>query len=260
MQLQRHLEQFDAAGVSVFAISYDPQEAQADFAREFGISFPLLADPDHEVIEATGILNTLVEPSHGIYGIPFPGSYVIDQDGTVAEKLFFRSYRSRPSAATVLRDGIGIDFEVANHPRADASGDGVSISATLGSLEMVFAEVASLYVDLEVDHGLHLYGQPIPEGFIATEVTVSAPDRIHVGSPRYPETVPFRVEGLDVDFRIFPEGQARISVSINNGLTEGDSFPLTVTVRYQTCSDRECFIPQERTLELVVPVAGLLRP
>ena len=79
-------------------------------------------------------------------------------------------------------------------------------------------------------------------------------------APRYPETVPFRVEGLDVDFRIFPEGQTRISVSINNGLTEGDSFPLTVTVRYQACSDRECFIPQERTLELVVPVAGLLRP
>ena len=97
MQLQRNLDQFDANGVAVFAISYDPVEAQAAFAKEYEITYPLLADPDHAAIEATGILNTLVRPDESVYGIPFPGSYVIGTDGTVR-----RSCSSR-STGTVLR-------------------------------------------------------------------------------------------------------------------------------------------------------------
>ena len=259
MQLQQNLEQFEASGVAVFAISYDPQDSQQEFAEEFGIAYPLLADPDHAVIEATGILNTLVEPEESVYGIPFPGTYVIGTDGMVEEKLFFQNYRTRASAATVLRDGLGLDFEVENHPHADVSGDGVSISATLGGDGMVFAEVSILYVDIELDEGLHLYGQPIPEGFIPTEVSVEAPEGVEVAPTRYPPTVPFHIDGIDEEFHTFEDGRIQIAVPINNGLREGDSFPLSVTVSYQACTDRECYLPQKRTLELDVPLRPLNR-
>ena len=259
MQLQRNLAQFEAANVAVFAISYDPIEEQQAFAKEFGISYPLLADPDHAVIEATGILNTLVKPDESVYGIPFPGSYVIGTDGTVEEKLFFQSHRSRPSATTVLRGGFGVDFEVESHPHADVSGDGVTISATLGNEGMVFGEVSMLYVDIDLDEGLHLYGQPIPEGFIATEVTAEAPEGVRVEETRYPSTVPFQIDGLDEEFQTFKAGQVRVEVPISNGLREGESFPLKVNVRYQACTDRECFLPQNRTLELNVPLLAQTR-
>ncbi|MBT5775528.1 MAG: redoxin domain-containing protein [Dehalococcoidia bacterium] len=259
MQLQQNIEQFDAADVAVFAISYDPLDSQQAFAEEFAISYPLLADPDHAAIEATGILNTLVEPEESVYGIPFPGSYVIGTDGTVEEKLFFQNYRNRASAATVLRDGLGLDFEVENHPHADVSGEGVSISATLGGEAMVFAEVSILYVDIDLDDGLHLYGQPIPEGFIPTEVSVEAPEGVEVAETRYPATVPFHIEGIDEEFHTFEAGRIRIAVPINNGLREGDTFPLTVNVSYQACTDRECYLPQNRTLELDVPLLPLNR-
>jgi AhpC/TSA family protein/cytochrome c biogenesis DsbD-like protein len=259
VQLQQNLEQFEAANVAVFAISYDPRDSQQAFAEEFGITYPLLADPNHAVIEATGILNTLVEPEENVYGIPFPGSFVIGTDGAVEEKLFFQNYRTRASAATVLRDGLGLDFEVENHPHADASGDGVTISATLGGDGMVFAEVSILYVDIDLDEGLHLYGQPIPEGFIPTEVSVKAPEGVEVAETRYPSTVPFQIEGIDEEFHTFEAGQIRIAVPINNGLREGDSFPLSVTVSYQACTDRECYLPQKRTLELDVPLRPLNR-
>jgi hypothetical protein len=143
VQLQKNLAEFDEAGIAVFAISYDPVEAQRAFADQLGITFPLLADPDHAVIEEVGILNTLIEPDNGVYGIPHPGSYVVGTDGTIDEKLFFQNFRNRPSAASVLRDGLGIDFEVSNHPRADASGSGVRVRATLGGETMVFGEVST---------------------------------------------------------------------------------------------------------------------
>jgi hypothetical protein len=253
------MAQFDAAHVAVFAISYDPLEAQQAFAEEFKISYPLLADPDHAVIEATGILNTLVEPDESVYGIPFPGSYVLGTDGTVDEKLFFQNYQNRESASTVLRDCLGLDFEVENHPHADALGEGVTISATIGGEGMVLGEVSMLYVDIDLDEELHLYGQPIPEGFIPTEVGVEAPEGVHVGETRYPPTVPFQIEGIDEEFRTFEAGQIRITVPISNGLATGDSFPLTVNVRYQACTGRECFLPQDRMLALDVPLLALNR-
>ena len=190
MQLQRNLDQFDVNGVAVFAISYDPVEAQAAFAKEYEITYPLLADPDHAAIEATGILNTLVRPDESVYGIPFPGSYVIGTDGTVEEKLFFQKYRNRASASTVLRDVLGLDFEVRNNPHADVAGEGAAVSATLASDGMVFEEVAMLYVDIDLDEGLHLYGQPTPDGFVSTEVTVDAPEDVRVEEPRYPPRRP----------------------------------------------------------------------
>jgi AhpC/TSA family/Thiol:disulfide interchange protein DsbD, N-terminal len=259
VQLQRNLDQFNAANVALFAISYDPVDAQAAFADEHGITFPLLADPDHAAIEATGILNTLIEPHEAVYGIPFPGTYVIGTDGTIEEKLFFANYRSRPSAATVLRDGFGIDFEIDDHPHADIQGDGVKISATLGGESMVFGEVATLYIDIDLDDGLHLYGQSVPDGFIATELTITAPERVRVSDPHYPSTVPFNVEGIDETFAVFEPGPIRVTATISNGIAEGDSFPLDIAVRCQACTDRRCFLPQDQTLQLQVPLTALNR-
>ena len=258
MQLQK-IEAFQAAGISIFAISYDRVEAQAAFAEEFGITCPLLADPDHAVIEATGILNTLVRPEEDVYGVPFPGSYMIGGDGTVEEKLFFQLYRTRPSAATVLRDGFGIDFELHNHPRADVESDGVRIAATFGGESLVYGEASTLYVDIYLDEGLHLYGQPIPEGYIATEVTVAAPEGIIVGQASYPPTAPFHVADIDSEFLAF-EGDICIRVPIRMEFTGAESFTLDVTVSYQACNDRECYLPQRRELQLEVPIESLNRP
>lgn len=258
MQLQQHLEEFDKAGVALFAISYDPVDEQRQFADENGVTFPLLADPDHRVIEATGILNTLVEPDESVYGIPFPGTYIVGADGRIEEKLFFQHYRTRPSASTVLREGLGIDFEVENHPHADVAGDGVRIGATFGGESLVFMETSMLYVDIELDEGLHLYGRPIPEGYIPTEVTVTAPEGITTSAPVYPPTAPFHVAGIDEPFNAFTGG-IRIRVRVERTERELESIPLDIAVRYQACNDRECFLPQNKTLHLDVPAASLNR-
>lgn len=260
MQLQQNLSHFDDAGVAVFAISYDPIEHQAQFAAEFGINFPLLADPDSRVIRAVGILNTLIEPHEEVYGIPFPGSYVVGVDGAIEEKLFFQSYRTRPSAASVLRDTFGIDFEVRHHPHIDVEGDGVSVSATLATDGMVHGETSMLHVDLTVDDGLHIYARPIPDGYVATEVWVDAPDDVEIGAARYPAAVPFRVDGLADDFRVYADKHTRIAIPVANNSRETDAFQIRVRIRYQACSDTECFIPQTRELGLEVPRVPLLRP
>ena len=72
MELQRHLQEFEAAGIAVFSVSYDSVEVLAGFAEEHGIRFPLLSDEGSSVIKRFGILNTLIRPEEDFYGIPSP--------------------------------------------------------------------------------------------------------------------------------------------------------------------------------------------
>ena len=44
VELQEALPQFEAAGIKLYAISYDDPDALAEFALHQGITFPLLSD------------------------------------------------------------------------------------------------------------------------------------------------------------------------------------------------------------------------
>jgi len=59
----------------------------------------MLSDVGSKVIRAFDILNTNIPPDHKmLYGIPWPGEYLIAPDGTVRDKLFLPSYEHRASA------------------------------------------------------------------------------------------------------------------------------------------------------------------
>ncbi len=247
MELQQHLDEFTAAGIRVLAVSYDTVEELATFAEAYGIRYPLLSDLGSEVIRRYGILNTTLEPDHKNYGIPFPGAYVLDPDGRVVEKSFFQQYQVRPAAQSVLRDAFGVDFEVRDNPRAETGAPGVRVEAVLGASSLAFMRRVPLLVRFDVDEGLHLYGEPIPDGYIPTTVTVSAPEGIEAGTPVPPSTHPFRVEGLADEFLVF-DGRAEFEIPLTATVREGGPFTLEVTVRFQACDDRQCFLPQERTL------------
>ncbi|MBT5192891.1 MAG: peroxiredoxin family protein [Rhodospirillaceae bacterium] len=55
-------DKFQAAGIKLYAISYDDREVLAAYAEAEEIPFPLLSDIDSEVIRRYGILNTQVKP------------------------------------------------------------------------------------------------------------------------------------------------------------------------------------------------------
>ena len=116
-----------------------------------------------------------------------------------------------------------------------------------------------LYVRIDLDEGLHAYDQPVPEGYLATEVTVTGPEGLRVGEPQYPPTKPFRVEALNEEFQVF-EGRVEIVVPLVSAVREGEHVPIDVEVRYQACDDRECFLPQTERLHLEAPLGALNRP
>ncbi len=135
--MQGHLAEFERAGVSVFAISYDSVAVLESFAERRGITYPLLSDEGSQTIRALGLLNTHVEEQSHFYGVtprdehqgvPYPGIFLVDTDGTVIEKQFEQSYRHRPVSTLLLDEVLGVT-EPVPALTAHAERDGVQVVA-----------------------------------------------------------------------------------------------------------------------------------
>ena len=259
---QRHLDAFEAAGIRVFAISNDSVEVLASFAEENGITYSLLSDAGSAVIREFGILNTLIAPDEDKYGIAYPGVYVVGTDGLVEEKMFYREYAIRESVGSLLHDILGEDFSIDANPRADAEGPGARVSAALAEPRLTFMQRTPLYVRLDLDPGLHVYGEPVPNGYVATEVSVTAtgnPEGVRILDVESPPTKPFSVAGVSDEFHVF-DGTVEFAVPIVNGNRDLEALGLDVTVRFQACDEKQCFLPQTKQLHIDVPLGGLNRP
>lgn len=102
VQLQQHLTEFEAAGISVVAMTYDAPELQQAFVAAQAITYPLLSDIDASSMKALCILNTEQQPGDRAYGIPHPGIFVVDRNGFIVGKLFVQAYSERIDARSVL--------------------------------------------------------------------------------------------------------------------------------------------------------------
>jgi peroxiredoxin len=98
--LQEGLPEFQAAGLQIVAISYDPVEVLERFAKKRGIEFGLLSDPDSRTIKDWKLLNAEAKGKGA--GIPHPMTYVLDQNGVIRAKLGHEGYQTRHTVPELI--------------------------------------------------------------------------------------------------------------------------------------------------------------
>jgi len=164
-----------AAGIALFAISYDSVAILRDFAAAHGITFPLLSDEGSHVMRGLGLINERVQEDHAAYGIPpnprhvnlpYPGVFVLDAAGVVTRKVFHESYRERDSGGGLVAQAIGL---FTTSPKAaTAAGPVVTVRAWLDSPTYAWFQRLTLTVEVTVAPGHHVYGQPAAAGPVPT--------------------------------------------------------------------------------------------
>ena len=102
MQLTEISDQFEAMGISVVAITYDPVELLKTVEEDQEIEFTLLHDENVKHVNALGIRNLDYEPGHRVYGIPSPGIFLLDPEGVIKAKFAEERYQDRPPFEDVL--------------------------------------------------------------------------------------------------------------------------------------------------------------
>jgi DsbC/DsbD-like thiol-disulfide interchange protein len=128
---------------------------------------------------------------------------------------------------------------------------GVQVIARLDSPTYRPLQRLGLTVDITIDAGLHVYGQPIPEGFIPVTIDVVPLEGLVVGTPEFPAPTLHRLEGLEEDFYIY-EGTLTVTIPLTFSQAVDDPI-ISLMVGYQACSDAAgCFMPQKMQLRLPV--------
>lgn len=274
--MQDRIEQLGAENIRVYGISYDPQSSLKEFSEQYGVMYDLLSDIDSAVIKKFGILNTLVSPDdtekhpqtqRGFYGVPFPGVYVTDESGVVTEKFFYRHYAARASAGAIMNSTLGKVLMPKEAPQTGFSDDHVKVTAFLADESLKFEYRSVLYVRFELAKGLHIYGDPLPDGFVSTTVSIDQTRGLRTGAPRYPKTRRVTLDALDVTLNVY-EGIVDVAIPVsltaevmNWTIRDKPEFiEIPLSVRYQACSDTVCYPPKTKKLSVTVPVSQLLMP
>jgi len=231
-------------------------DALKRFSDAYGIEYPLLSDaPDSKTIKEFGILNTLVKPEEvNYYGMPFPGSYLVGQDGKVVAKYFNRAYQQRLTAPAMLHNGFGLPVDPSVLSHAEAGASQVHVSADLMTTELHRGQTSMLYVTLNLDAGLHIYGPDEVDDYMPTAITATGPEGITFGEPQWPDQSTFRMEDLDEEFQGF-ENQVEVIVPVLSMIREAGESEIELKVSYQACNDNMCFLPKTETLKLKVATA-----
>ncbi len=262
MELQGRVGELRNAGLGVAAITYDPVAVLADFSRRRGITFPLLSDPGSATIKRYGILNTTVpETNQQTYGIPFPGTFMLNAQGAVTSRFFEQAYQERSTVGSIMaRLGNNVDA-----PATKVSSPQLEITSFATDATVAPGTQFSLVLDVRPAQGVHVYA-PGVTGYKPITLSVDAQPGVVTRSAQYPPSEDYHFKPLNEHVQVFqrpfrivqdvlidasPGGQA--------ALKDKTSVTIKGVLHYQACDDKVCFTPQSVPLTWTVTLRPLDR-
>jgi hypothetical protein len=243
------------------AVSYDPVPVIADFAARRGITFPLLSDAGSVVIKQYGLLNTTIAETNPSYGVPFPGTFIVDANGVVKSRFFERAYQERNTMASVLvKAGANLDVR---GTRITAR----YLTATTYTTDQVAAPGThfSIVVDAVPGRNVHVYA-PGVSGYRPVAIVIEPQPGLIVRQAQFPRADDYVFKPLNEHvlvyqrpFRIVQDVEIDPSADAAAALAGRLEMTIHGTLEYQACDDAVCFTPQSHPLTWTIGLKPLDR-
>jgi len=260
VELQSRLPVLREQGLGVAVITYDSTAVLADFSRRRGITFPLLADPGSNAIKAYGILNTTVDLASRNYGIPFPGTFIVNRQGIVTSRFFEAAYQERNTVASILLKlgGRGGDINARR-----ITTDHLEATTYLSDPVAAPGTIFSVIADVVPGPGMHLYA-PGAHTYRVVRIDVDPQPSLVTRPLQYPaseiylfEPLNERVEVYQKPFRLALDLSLSAAPEARKALAALSEMTITGTLEYQACSDTICYLPQRIPLSYTIGVRPL---
>ena len=261
MQLQRSKKRFEAQGLKLAAISYDSPAILKDFAQRHRIDFPLLADPQSEVIRSFNVLNT--EAKGMTKGMAYPGFFYIDETGVIREKYFEAKYTDRFTPNNVIEK---LFPELTEEVRQNVNAPHLRLSLTQSDHVVAPGSRVTVTAEIELAPGLHVYS-PGVKGYKPIQLELQRNSRIELSQVTYPNSKILYLEAIQERVPVF-EGKFRITqdVIVTSSKT-GDvvrslvsaqkTIFITGELKYQACDKTICYPPASVPLKWQLQVVPL---
>jgi cytochrome c biogenesis DsbD-like protein len=196
------------------------------------------------------------------YGIPFPGTFLVDHDGVVSSKYFESLYQDRYSAPTILLRESG-----------SASGTRETVVKTphLEIKSYTTRQVVrpnlrfTLVAKIELKPKMHVYA-PGVEGFIPIDFQIDPSPNYRTQPVTLPKAEKLYLAPIQQTAQVY-RGKFQITRDVNMASSDilqpilGGSRELKIAghLRYQACDDKICYLPRNVPLEWQLKVEPLDR-
>jgi hypothetical protein len=253
--LEQNAVRIKAQGLGLAAISYDSVAILKQFADRMHITFTLLSDPDSAIIKRYGILNDTVAKDNFAYGIPNPGTYVLDRRGVVTAKYFEDDFRVRDTAESILLRQFGIKPP----EQAPLEAKHAKIQLSESSEELRPGERVTLTLDVALPARMHVYApgvkdyKPVALSFSAKGFQPEAavfPASKSMKLAVIHETVPV----YQGSFRVLDTITLGNAQQVEPLLDSKRQLDIDGQFAYQACDDRECYPPETVPLKWTLKV------
>ena len=228
-------------GVRIAGISYDSPQILKSFADQHGIGFPLLSDPDSDVIRRFGIFNTNIAPGLRAHGVPHPVEYLVAPDGVIIRKYFVANYQHRVTASeVVLREFGGVADDA---PTAILRSGALTVEVALASGRAFAGQEIGFSAKFQLEPGWHVYGKPLPKAYTVTSIEFDDP-KIVRQSFDLPKAGQMENRALNETLPVYSDSfQGVGSLLLKFPLAAGP-IVLSGQLRFQQCTETVCEPPE----------------
>ena len=205
-----------------------------------------------------------------MYGIPFPGDYLVNPDGTVRDKLFLPDYQHRPTAGAVVVRNFGSHD---GWPAVKIEAPVLDAIVSFSTDRCFAGQEIGVRISVEVKPGWHIYGRPLPSNYQALKLVFESPV-IDGQSLQIPAAEPTRLKALDetlptyrgkleatgsFSIRWSPPVPVPFMEALGKKLEPGP-YKIRGELRYQACSDTICEPPAHETFEFPLTIESGIPP
>lgn len=261
MELQQRQPDLAKGNVTVVAVSYDPVPTLAGFAKARGITFPLLSDTGSRVITSLGLLNETAEKGTRSYGIPHPGTLVLDANRTVRARFFEERYQERNTAASIIvrQGGAG------QGPSISAANPHVVVNAAASDDTVAPGSRITLAFDITPRPRMHVYAPGAD--YQVVNIAVDANPVLQPHDVEYPPSEIYHFEPLDErvpvyqkPFRLTRDVTVAATREAQQALRDTPTLTISGRLEYQACDDKICFQPAAVPFSFTLKVKPVDRP
>lgn len=260
MELQSRYADITKQGLGLIAISYDAPETLKNFADSREITFPLIADAGSTIIRKYGLLNETVDPKSRTFGIPHPGTFIVDRKGVVQSRFFEDAYQERYTAAAILGT-LGAD----GGSSMTATTAHLTMTASISDAAAAPGERLAIIVNVTPKPGMHLYA-PGKHTYQVVRLTLDPQPWLRPQATTYPASQIYHFKPLDERIEVFMKPfQLRRDVTVlatpeaQKLLAAMTTATITGALEYQACDDKVCYNPARIPVSFVVELKGLDR-
>jgi peroxiredoxin len=245
IQLQAAKERFQKQGIGLAGISYDSVEILKYFADRRKIDFPLLSDPDSQIIRKYQVLNAeAVGPNAGMAR---PGYFFIDPEGMIREKFFEAKYRERLTGNTVLSK---LFPELGEEVSDTVEAPHLQLSVGQSDRVAVPGNLVTLTAEVRLPPDVHVYA-PGTKGYKTVKLAIDPLPDFEIRQANYPSAkilylpaIKERVPVFEGAFRIRQELKVNSMAEFSGALgADGKKVTVKGSLEYQACDSKICFLP-----------------